>query len=214
MTGLVTRWWWVRHAVVTANQGVIYGRTDWPCDVSDLASFNGLATILPKQATLITSQLQRTKQTAESIKMAGMGAENPLQPSVSIEAPPLNEQNFGDWEGQSFAQMQAAAGRFATHDYWLCPGHLRPPNGESFLDLIARAAPFIEETSNNHPGKDIIAVAHGGTIRAALAIALGMDPERALSFTIDNLSVTRIDRIEKEDRLLWRVVMVNRPPTL
>jgi alpha-ribazole phosphatase len=46
---------------------------------------------------------------------------------------------------------------------------------------------------------------HSGTIRAALAIALDLDPDAALRFVIDPLSVTRIDRLESG----WRVVAVN-----
>lgn len=208
MTTLITRWWWVRHAVVTVNEGRIYGSDDLPCDTTDHESFTALAKILPKDAVLVTSQLMRTLQTSQAIADQGLG----LPPPIKYKD--LNEQSFGEWQGLHYEDLQAKAGRFANHDYWLCPGHLRPPKGESFIDLIARAAPVIEEVSINNPSRDIIAVSHGGTIRAALAIALGMDPERALAFTIDNLSVTRIDRIEKDNRLVYRVVMVNRPANL
>ena len=62
-----------------------------------------------------------------------------------------------------------------------------------------------------HAGRDIIAVAHGGTIRAALALALGLDPEAALAFTIENCSLTRIDHIDGPGMGHgWRVVTVNR----
>ena len=62
-------------------------------------------------------------------------------------------------------------------------------------------------------GRDIIAVAHGGTIRAALALALDLDPEAALAFTIENCSITRIDRIDGPGMGHgWRVVRVNQPP--
>ena len=75
---------------------------------------------------------------------------------------------------------------------------------------MSRAIHRLVET---HPGRDIIAVAHGGTIRAVLALALGLDPEAALAFTIENCSITRIDHIDGagigHD---WRVVTVNRPP--
>jgi len=64
-----------------------------------------------------------------------------------------------------------------------------------------------------HAGRDIIAVAHGGTIRAALALALGLEPEAALAFTIENCPITRIDHVNGpgvgND---WRVVTVNRLP--
>jgi broad specificity phosphatase PhoE len=66
-----------------------------------------------------------------------------------------------------------------------------------------------------HPGGDIIAVAHGGTIRAALVFALDLDPEAALAFTIENCSITRIDRIDGPGMGHgWRVVRVNEPPPL
>jgi alpha-ribazole phosphatase len=48
-------------------------------------------------------------------------------------------------------------------------------------------------------------VVHSGTVRAALSIALDLPPESALRFTIDPLSLTRIDRIAGG----WCVVGVN-----
>jgi broad specificity phosphatase PhoE len=213
MTATVTRWWWVRHAPVTANEGKIYGRSDLPCETGDRAVFEGLAELLPADAVLVTSDLMRTHQTADAIAAAGLS----LPPRQEI--PDLAEQDFGDWQDRHYADVEKTDPR-VVHDFWLCPAHCRPPGGESFVDLIARAAAAIEAVSDANPGRDIIAVAHGGTIRAALSLALGLDPERALSFTIDNLSITRIDRIETgtddprpgSGRLSWRTVLVNRLP--
>ena len=215
MTSTVTHWWWVRHAPVTVNEGRIYGRGDLPCDTDDTEIFDGLAKLLPEDALLVTSDLMRTHQTADAIAAAG------LTFPPRREEPDIAEQSFGDWQGQHYADVEKTDPHI-LHDYWLCPAHYRPPNGESFADLIARVAPVIERVSDENPGRDIVAVAHGGTIRAALAIALGLDPERALSFSVENLSVTRIDRIETGSdaatpglaRLSWRTVMVNRMPGL
>ena len=41
---------------------------------------------------------------------------------------------------------------------------------------------------------------------ATLAVALDIEPESALRFVVDPLSVTRIDRLDKG----WRIVAVNR----
>ena len=211
MSTSVTQWWWVRHAPVTANEGRIYGSGDLPCDTTDGAAFDTLAEILPKDAILVTSSLLRTHQTADAIQAAG------LELPPRIEDADLAEQSFGDWQGRYYADIEKETAK-VVHDYWLCPAHYRPPSGESFADLVARVAPAVERISEDHPGKKIVAVTHGGTIRAALCVALGMDPERALSFSIDNLSVTRIDRIESggddsrpgSGKLGWRTVMVNR----
>ena len=38
-------------------------------------------------------------------------------------------------------------------------------------------------------------VAHGGTIRAALALAMAVEPEAGLVFATDNCSITRLDHV-------------------
>lgn len=215
MSAIVTRWWWVRHAPVTENRGRIYGAADLDCETGDSVAFEGLAAILPEGATLVTSHLKRTRQTADAIRAAGLDL-----PAPRVE-PALGEQSFGDWQGKLHAELRDDPS-FAGHRFWLCPGHFRPPGGESFADLVARAAPAIDQLSEANADGDIVAVAHGGTIRAALALALGLDAEGALGFTIDNLSVTRLDRIVErgeapdghQDRLSWRVVTVNRAPVV
>ena len=84
---------------------------------------------------------------------------------------------------------------------------------KAFVAVIERVARAIQRLVAAYAGRDIIAVAHGGTIRAALALALGLDPEAALAFSIDNCSLTRIDRIDGPGMGHgWRVATVNRPP--
>ncbi len=51
----------------------------------------------------------------------------------------------------------------------------------------------IEELTAEHRGRDIVAVAHGGTIRAAIALALNLGPQGGLAFAIENCSLTRLD---------------------
>ena len=67
-----TRWWWVRHAPVTSTEGRIYGNTDPPANVEDPPTYAALARFLPDESTLVTSHLQRTRQTAEAIRAAGL----------------------------------------------------------------------------------------------------------------------------------------------
>ena len=50
---VVTRWWWIRHAPVTADGGRVYGQTDIECDVSDRAPFQALAGKLPREAVWV-----------------------------------------------------------------------------------------------------------------------------------------------------------------
>jgi broad specificity phosphatase PhoE len=53
-----------------------------------------------------------------------------------------------------------------------------------------------------------VIVAHGGSIRAALAHAMGVQAEAVLAFSIKNLSLTRIEKVGTD----WRIAAVNEEP--
>jgi broad specificity phosphatase PhoE len=109
------------------------------------------------------------------------------------------------------ALREARGGAF--HRFWHAPAHQRVPGGESFVDMMARVSWAILQLVEKHRGKNIIAVAHGGTIRCALGLALGLEPEHCLAFTMENCSLTRIDHIEGPGMgHNWRVITVNRAP--
>ena len=159
---VATRWWWVRHAPVRDDGGNIYGQKDMPCDCSDSVVFDAVGKILPRDAVWVASKLQRTHQTAAAIWAAGF----PKPDAMPYEAD-LNEQHLGDWQGLNRAEF------FATRpinvgSYWFAPIDEPSPNGESFMDLYNRVRRAIERINAEHAGKDIIAVAHGGTIKAAI----------------------------------------------
>ena len=96
--------------------------------------------------------------------------------------------------------------------FWYAAADERAPNGESFVDLMARVGAAIARVTEAHQGGDIVAVAHGGTIRAAIAIALGLPPSGGFAFMIDNCSLTRLDHYQGRQGSGWRVTMVNYRP--
>ncbi len=205
MTRVVTRWWWVRHAPAIGHGGAIYGNSEVDCDVSDTDSYAGLSAMLPDEVVWVTSHLSRTKRTAQAIFDARGNVS--VEPAVEFD---LAEQDFGDWHGRSHADLERDG---IYHKFWTAPAHHAPPGGESFAAVIERVGSAVARLTKAHAGNDIVAVAHGGTIRAALALALKLDPESALAFAIQNLSLTRIDHISApEPGGDWRVVHVNRPP--
>lgn len=63
----------------------------------------------------------------------------------------------------------------------------------------------MERLAADYAGQDVVAVSHGGAIRAALAHALDIGPDNALHLAVQNLSLTRIERHPRA----WRVVTVN-----
>ena len=211
MTQITTSFWWVRHARV-AHGGRIYGQIDLSCDCSETALFTGLAEKLPRSAIWVTSNLRRTHETGAAIVRAGLPGPQPIPGPEAIMIPEFAEQNFGEWQGLTYEELEnSRAGDF--HRFWHAPAHETPPGGESFIAVTERVSRGIRQLVETHSGHEIIAVAHGGTIRAALALALDLHAEAALAFTIENCSITRIDRIDGPGMGHgWRVVRVNQPP--
>jgi broad specificity phosphatase PhoE len=203
--GPVTRWWWVRHAPVPNPEQRCYGQLDKPADCSNRALFQHQAALLPRAAAWYASNLQRAIMTANALAEAGAA-----MPRLDIE-PGLAEQCFGDWQGMTYAELGRLHGE--NHHFWLVPPHKRAPNGESFADLYDRTVAAVARMTERHRGGDIVAVAHGGTIRAALGLALGLDHEQAVRFEAANVSLTCIEHLDAADpRHAWRVVCVNMMP--
>ena len=199
----VTSWWWIRHAPVTSFKGRLYGNTDVPANTQNPEPFRWLAHQVPQKALWVVSHLQRTQQTADAIAEMGCSISKPL-----VEKS-LGEQCFGDWQGLTYEEVSSQkAGK--NHPFWIAPAHYTAPNGESFADVMSRVSATIRRLSMEHMGNDIVAVAHGGTIRSALGFALNIPPDNALFFSIDNLSITRIDCFHKTGgEMDWCVIGVN-----
>ena len=198
---IATRWWWIRHAPVVGHGGKIYGQDDHDSDCADTALFRSLAARLPAQALWITTPLVRTRQTADALLAAGAA-----KPAGEHREPAFLEQHFGEWQGLTHDELQARRDG-AWSRFWHAPASEVPPGGESFADVVARVATAIRRIGSREAGRDIVVVAHGGSIRAALAHALAVDAERALGFAIDNCSLTRLDHFPSDDA--WRVGAVN-----
>lgn len=207
-----TRWWWVRHAPVVCNDGKVYGQVDHPCDCGDRPAFQALAKLIPRNAVWVTSTLLRTRQTAEAIL-----AESGERPTFQVESE-LMEQNFGERQGRSYRDVRSPVIGL-WHRFWSSPLEGRVPGGESFADLCERVARCIGRLSQQHANRDIVAVAHGGSIRAALVLALGLSPEAAVRLVIDNCSLTRLDLVPgplgshaPDEREAWQLRFVNLAP--
>jgi len=203
-----TRWWWIRHAPVP-DGGRIYGQRDVACDCSDRETFRVLAHLLPTGAVWLTSNLARTQQTAQAIVNA---APERFADVSAIPIADFAEQHLGAWQGMERKAFYAARG-VGVRTLWFALADERPPGGESFADLVARVAPAIGRLTREHRGRDIVAVTHGGTIRAAVAHALRLEPQAALCLTVENCSLARLDHLAPTGAPdLWRIVCINHRP--
>src|ERR1700744_5954148 len=105
---------------------------------------------------------------------------------------PFAEQDLGEWKGMNRAALLASR---PAGSNWFAAIDVPAPGGESFMDLYNRVCGAIERITVAHAGRDIVPVAHGGPIKAAIGLALGGLPEKGLAFDVDNCSVTRLDHI-------------------
>jgi alpha-ribazole phosphatase len=201
---IVTRWWWVRHAPVRTDDGNIYGQSDIACDTSDRYVFEAVAKVLPRSAIWYASSLQRTHQTADAIWATGFP-----RPATMTKEAAFAEQHLGKWQGMNRAAFLASR---PPGSHWFADIAEPAPGGESFMDLYNRVCGAIERITREQAGRDVIAVGHGGTIKAAIGLALGGEPEKGLVFDIDNCSVTRLDHVTAPAISVWRLPMVNQQP--
>ncbi|MBE0452751.1 histidine phosphatase family protein [Roseovarius autotrophicus] len=174
----MSRFFWVRHGPTHARAMV--GWSDIPADLSDGARLSRLSAHLPEGALVVSSDLIRARATAVAIAGA-----RPRLP----DDPDLREIHFGDWEMQGFDSVSDPE---HLRTFWEQPGALRAPGGESWDDLSARVGRAVARLRAMHPGRDIVAVAHMGTILTQVQAARGVSAYEALGQTIDNLSVTEL----------------------
>ena len=163
----------IRHAPAL-NEGRLAGRRDVPADLGDADALAAVRRAVGAADRLVVSPALRCRQSA-----AALWSE--IEPIIDER---LWEQDFGAWEGLPFAEMPdtgpLTTAQLADHT---------PPGGESFAMMCARVIPALEEIASL-PGRSVV-VAHAGTVRAGLAMALGVVAP-ALGFVVDPLSVTRL----------------------
>lgn len=179
----------IRHAPALTG-GRLCGRTDVEADCSDAARIGALRRAVGDPGRLVRSPALRCRQTLAALWPDAEAEEESL----------LWEQDFGDWDGRALADIPDLGPLDAT-----ALAHHRPPGGESFADLCARVGPVLESLAT---GGRITVIAHAGTVRAALARALGAVPP-ALGFAVAPLSLTRLTALPGGG---WSVGMVNWGP--
>lgn len=183
----------LRHGITAWNaEGRIQGHTDIPLSPEGRAMVQAWAVPAEFQGfAWVVSPLGRARETA-----ALLGAENP----EADEA--LMEMRWGEWEGQRLAELrerfgaEMAANEARGLDF-------RPPGGESPRELRQRLQPWLAQVARE--GRDRIAVAHKGVIRALYTLASGWDmtgkpPDKlqwacAHLFALDGEGTPRCERL-------------------
>lgn len=108
---------------------------------------------------LYSSDLRRATATAAALA-AGRGL-------AVLTDPRLRELDFGDWDGETAAAVQAAAGA-AWQSWQADPVRQAPPSGETAARLWQRFTCALADC-RRHPSGTVAVVTHGGPLRLLLA---------------------------------------------
>ena len=202
----MTNLYLIRHGEAWANvQPILAGmQGDQGLTPRGVAQAEGLrdrlATGELKAEVLIASTLPRARQTAEII-----------QPALGLPIrfdDEVHEIRIGEADGMN---TEAAWAKYGRPDFDAHP--LRPlsPGGESWGDFMLRIARALTRITEEHAGKSIVIVCHGGVIDGAFVhffrmSGLVLPPT---DFHTRNTSLTHWEWVQRRGRGLWRINSYN-----
>jgi len=136
----------------------------------------GLRLSKEKFEKIFSSDLARVRETTAAIIK-----HHTIEPEYR---PELRERAFGEFEGRTIAEYQIFSKEKDIPFY-----EVKPPGGESILELVARARSFLDFLIGNNLGENILLSAHGTLNRALILSLLGWDIERWQSIEQDNTCI-------------------------
>ncbi len=182
----------VRHGRTHANSGgILAGRA--PGVLLDevgqaQATDAGQRLAVLPLAAVVSSPLERCRQTAEAVAAAQNG------PSQVVDEVRLTECGYGDWTGRELKHL-------AKEPLWkVVQGHPSAaafPGGESLRQMQARALDAVRDwdhriTDEHGDGAVWLAVSHGDVIKSILADALGTHLDNFQRIVVDPASISAI----------------------
>ncbi|MEI6216534.1 MAG: histidine phosphatase family protein [Actinomycetes bacterium] len=185
----------IRHAHSTANAAGVLAGQDRSVHLSELGSKQAelLTAVLTKMkfAKVLTSPMPRCRETISGyLKIANKSA---------AIAPGLNEMDYGNWSGRKLKSLSKLK---LWNVIQSRPSLVRFPDGESFIEMSARANQVIAD--HRKVGAAICLVAHGDVIKAIVAAQLGLSLDHLQQFSIDPASITVI-RISNSRSMLVKL---------
>ena len=190
----------VRHGETDWNAALRYqGHANIPLNEQgrEQARKAGVRLARSGATALYTSDIVRAAETA-----AIVGAATGLAPQPM---PDLREIDVGQWEGLTPEELYR---RFPEHmaAFDRDPARTVRLGGESYAQLQGRALVALNTLHAKHPGDEIVlAVSHGGTIRALLCHIIGLDLAHFGRLWLDNGSFTEL----RHGAHGWRLVRLN-----
>lgn len=142
---------------------------------------------------IFSSPLERCRETAEPLsKRTGLRVEL---------ADPLLEVNFGDWTGKTFKELEAEERWRQWNSF---RSGARIPNGETMLQVQARAAGLVIALHREFRDQRITLVSHGDPLRAIVIYFLGapLDCIHRLHLSPASLTILDLDNWHAQFRCI------------
>ncbi|QIL81915.1 histidine phosphatase family protein [Diaphorobacter sp. HDW4A] len=183
----VTRIIAIRHGETAWNVDTrIQGHLDIPLnDIGEWQAQQAAGALANENIDAIySSDLQRAFATAQAI------AQTTGAPLIANQQ--LRERSFGDFQGRTFAQIEAEspedAMRWRKRDPEFVPGG----GGESLTMLLARIDQTVNDLAALHPDEQIVLVAHGGVMDVLYRLATKLDLQAPRTWQLTNAAINRL----------------------
>jgi broad specificity phosphatase PhoE len=177
--------YYVRHGETDFNlQGRLQGRRDTLLNAHGRRQAAECGAVLhdlfardhrdPQELKYVSSPLKRARETMEVLR-AALGLA-PLDYEIDAR---LTEIAYGEWEGLTLPEIEARNAGVLTQrerDKW----DFAPPGGESYQQLAARIGDWYQSLTS-----DVVVAAHGGGVRALMALFVILPEEQATHAQIE-----------------------------
>jgi glucosyl-3-phosphoglycerate phosphatase len=168
----------IRHGETAWNAARrLQGAVDLPLSPAGRAQARALAQMVAALAPVaaVASDLARARETAALLGFPGARLDRRWR-----------ESDLGRWTGRSPAELPPG-----HHRQWRA-GRRTPPGGESWEALGARVGAALADLREGGRGT-VLVVTHGGPIRRALALMVGLDPDRIVPPRTGSLTVVDLE---------------------
>ncbi len=176
----------IRHGETTWNVDTrIQGGLDIPLNATGRAQAARMAHALKGEpiTAVYASDLTRAWETAAYLSQThGL--------TITPEAG-LRERGFGDFEGKTFAEIEALLPEQSLRWRKRDP-EFAPAGGESLLALKSRVEEATERLAARHPGELIALVGHGGVMDVLYRAATRLHLQAPRTWTLGNAAINRL----------------------
>lgn len=194
-----TRLYLFRHGqVIGYDQRRFYGATDVGLTEIGIKQMQSLGPRMADidLAAVYSSDLQRARAGGRAI--AGT-----KKLELNIE-PGFREHDFGDWEGQTFDEVQEKHPEITDRTYDNLAG-FKPHGGESLTEMKDRVEAALAKMISAHPGANVALVAHSGVNRLILCHALGMELQGIFRIAQDHGCMNIIDFYKEDGAVVQQI---------